>query len=264
MKSESINKIITIILCIAVLICILVWIQSYYESKEGFQIADILNAQCEYTTIGSRGMYLCPDEDSAFVKLNSVAIQKIPVCYTNNSSLNFTDLSSNTYVCFDINGEPVFDYETGTYSEYNPLLDNDPMPSYGEQDSIMNSTAFNAGYNSFTAAYANTKRLNNAMSTIGIGNIKAIDTQLHELSTTYCNGTPQQKYQHTCAAIATALTNTNSMINDTSPNSLSNISTIMSQSLSTIKSATYNTFIPGFVDSYVINPDQMSSFVGNK
>lgn len=252
--NRPIKKIITIILCIAVLISIILIIQSHFEIQEGFQISE---SGCVTKTIGGVVTNLCDSEEDAYVKLsnNLAASIKSPVCYTDRNSLKFTDISANAYICYDINGDPQFDSVLGKYSEYDPLSDEDPLLIYRQRGAIMNNIAFKAGFNSFSIGHENTLKLANAVSTIGFGDINYVKTQLNTLSDTYCRSGHNNKYDDTCSTIATALARTNAILTDNSSTSLKYISTTIGQSLSTIKHATYNEFVPGFYDSFVITPE---------
>lgn len=257
--NKPVKKIITIILCIAVLISIILCIQSYFQIQEGFQ-----STSCTMPSIGGVDTYLCDDESAAYQQLvdNTAGGVKTPICYSDPYSLHFTTTSSIAYVCYDINGEPVFNDVTGTYSDFDPLTDEDLLPQYGQEDSIMNYTAFGAGYNSFSISHTNTSKLAKSVSTIGVSHITYVKTQLSTIFSNKCGSGRDDKYTNTCNSISDALTTINQILTDTSSTSITHISTTLGRSLSTIKHATYNEFSSGFNDTYVMNPTQISTFIG--
>ena len=126
----------------------------------------------------------------------------------------------------------------------------------------MNYTAFGAGYNSFNISHINTSKLAKSVSTIGVSHITCVKTQLSTIFSNKCGSGRDDKYTNTCNSISDALTTINQILTDTSSTSITHISTTLGRSLSTIQHATYNEFSSGFNDTYVINPTQISTFIG--
>jgi hypothetical protein len=261
MKSTTIKRIVAFLFLSVGILYIVMWLQRSLE-LEGFQ--SLTPVSCDLKTIAGRPTYLCPDDISAEMLLTS-GTTNYPVCYT-DTNIKLSNVGSYGYTCYDMNGDPTFDSERGVYLPFNPITDNDPMPSYGENDITTGYGSFLSGYNSFMSAYRNSATMEQNVSSLGFGNIKQVRTNLNALSNAKCTGTITNIYSAPCAAITRALTTVNGIINNNSQNSLSNISTTLQNTNTTIKSSIYAEFMPGFYTTipFFMSTPQSANYLANK
>lgn len=232
-----------------------------YDVNEGFQ-----GLICPKTMVGGRDTYICKNPDDAYTLLESGRSENNPVCYTDSNDIHLSRLDENNsvFVCFDINGDPQLDPTTGVYRPFNPVLDDDPLPSFGRQNAIINSATFKSGYNSFGGSYSNTSTIANNISTIGYVGASNVLSTIVKLKDTYCTGTPSGRYVDPCITINRAFTNVNGYLTDTSPSSLKHINSVMKESTEQISNAYYKLFIPGFYNSHVMSTPQITDYLDKK
>jgi len=276
MTLNKIRRVVAFLLLGVGIVYIVLFIQAYFSTiSEGFQVG----TSCQLTSIGGRNTYLCPDDNSAYllVALGTTT----PVCYTDRNinystiydsgtgqNIKFsTAIGSVGYTCYDINGEPQFDSTRGVYLPFNPIIDNDSMPNNGINDYNIGANTFISGYNSFGSAYKNTDDLRSTVSTLGLVNIKSVQSRLQTLSTGYCaTGLTIHTNANACGAITSALNTTGSIINDNSDTSLSFINSTLYKSASTIKYNFYNKFMQSFYTNptVFISSPRVAEYMGNK
>ena len=263
MRRITIHKIVLFTLFTIGILYIIVYFNEYNTNIEGFQ--SIISG-CKMHSDGTQQIYLCSTETEAINVLSSPAYMNNKVCYTNslNDNLNIPGLNNTTFVCFDNNGEPSFDDETQKYIEFDPILNDDTLPMYAEQDAIANRTAFNSGYNSFISAHNNVSTLRVNASTMGYAHTWQVRSTMQSLSAQRCGGTIAPAYQNACAKMAASITTIDGIINDRSDKSLFNINTILESSRLKIKNAIYSDFIPGFFNSRVMSTPQIVDYNLNK
>jgi hypothetical protein len=261
MKSTTIKRIVAFLFLSVGILYIVMWLQRSMQ-LEGFQSSSLTS--CSTKLIGGRYTYLCPDVISAESLLLD-GTSSYPVCYT-NINMNLSNVGSVGYTCYDMNGDPTFDDTRGVYVPFDPLIDNDTMPGNGENDITTGYGTFLAGYNSFVRNYKNSLTLETNISSLGLGNIKAVQTNLNRLSSDAKCQNPTAVYTAPCAAINRALTKVNTIINDNSTNSLSNLSTTLRNTNNTIKSSIYTEFIPGFYTRtpFFMSSPQVADYLANK
>lgn len=254
MKSTTIKRIVAFLFLTVGILYIVMWLQKS-SYREGFQVI-----ACPTKSIGGRNTFLCDSEDEAIMMLTTMTTP-VPVCYNNSQ---YTDLSGS-YVCYDTNGDPTFDDARGVYIPFDPISDYDPLPQSAEANIIAADKTFKSGYNSFMQAYTNAVSMERNVSTLGLANIKDVQEKLNVLSNAKCQN-PTPVYSAPCAAISDALTKINIIVSDNSVNSLSNINRTLTDTRTTIKTALYNQFIPGFytnIQTFMSSP-QIVDYLANK
>jgi hypothetical protein len=260
---KTIQKVVAFLIFTVGIVYIIWWITSVFRVKEGFQTTNPCNAVTDNGTT----IFLCSDvskaDEQVLINFSADPIIKVPVCYTNNRTLNYRPTNSKIYTCYDANGEQVFNDAMGVYQAFNPILDSDPMAAYGEQDAIMNYTSLKAGYPTVSTAYLNMKNINNIISPITYSHINNNLSSLTQLSNTYCADVTSSSPKYIiCQNLADSIETINNYKNDTSTNSLSNVSTVTNNSLIAISNIFYSErgFIKGFYDSHVLNATQISEY----
>jgi hypothetical protein len=261
MTLKKIQRVVAFLLLGVGIVYIVLFIQAYFSIiSEGFQVG----TTCELKVIGGRNTYLCPDESSASTR---VAIEKtIPVCYTAFNIDYSTSIGSIGYTCYDINGDPEFDSTRGVYRPFDPITDDDPMPGDGINDYNIGANSFISGYNSFGKSYRNTESMRSTVSTLGLVNIKSVQSRLEALSNTYCTSGATRTNNTACSAITSALNTTGGIINDRSENSLYFINSTLQQSANTIKYNFYNNFMQSFYTNptVFISSPRVAEYMENK
>jgi hypothetical protein len=259
---KTIQKVVAFLIFTVGIVYIVWWITSICRIKEGFQ-----GTRQPCTTITSRGtsLYLCNDrtlaDEQVLINFSATPIIKVPVCYTNNNTLNYTATNSKIYTCYDPNGDAVFDDSMGVFQPFNPILDMDPMAGYGEQDAIMNYTSLKAGYPTLSTAFLNMKNINNIISPITYSHINTNLTKLNQLSNTHCTGIDSSSSKYIiCQNLAVAIQTINDYKGDRGVDSLSNISTVTNKSFIAVSNIFYgeNGFLKSFYNSHVLNPAQVA------
>jgi len=228
---------------------------TYKEVVEGYQSPLPFGSGCSLATIGGNPVYLCKTEEDASTQLSIDITSR--VCYT--SLL----LKPYMYTCYDTRGDMVFDETIGTYRKFDPILDVDLMPIYGEQDSNMNDIGFNTSYNSFMPSYINVNLLQGSVNTVGNKNLTTIKNNLATLKTQYCTGTIAQKYVKACENVNQTQTKIQEIMDDKSDSSIFNINTTITNSRDTIKNAVYNKLLPSFYNTGVMNKEQRDNYILN-
>jgi hypothetical protein len=263
MRRITIHKIVLFTLFTIGILYIIVYFNEYNTSIEGFQISA---SGCNLISVGSQTIYLCSTESDAINVLSSPGYTNAKVCYTNtsNEDLNVPGLNNTTFVCFDNNGEPTFDEETQKYIEFDPIVNEDTLPMYAEQDAIANRSAFNSGYNSFISAHNNVSTLRVNASTMGYAHTWQVRSTMQSLSNQRCVGTIAPAYQNACSKMATSIATMDGILNDRTDNSLFNMNTVLENSRSKIKNYIYKDFIPGFFNSRVMSTPQIVDYNLNK
>ena len=260
---KTIQKVVAFLIFTVGIVYMVLWITSACRIKEGFQ------GVTGCTVILDKGttVYLCDDmtlaEEQVLNNFSASPIIKVPVCYTNNNTLNYKATNSKIYTCYDPNGDAVFDDSMGVYQLFNPILDIDTMPGYGEQDAIMNYTSLNAGYPVISTAFVNMKNINNIISPITYSDINTNLTKLTTLSNAHCQNVANNSPKYTiCQNVGMAIQTINEYKADTSTNSLSNVSTVTNNSFIAISNIFYGQkgFLKGFYNSHVLNTAQISEF----
>ena len=261
MTLKKIQRVVAFLLLGVGIVYIVLFIEAYFSTiSEGFQ----LGITCPQKMIGGRNTYLCPDENDAY----SLVLAGItsPVCYTDRSINYSTTIGSIGFTCYDTKGEPQFDSTRGVYIPFNPITDNDSMPGYGINDYNIGVDSFLTGYNSFSKSYRDTENMRSNVSTLGLVNIKSVQSRLQTLSGTYCTPGATTTNSNACSAITSALETTGSIINDRSENSLFNINDILTNSASTIKYNFYNNFMQSFNTNptVFISSPRVAEYMRNK
>lgn len=261
---KTIQKVVAFLIFTVGIVYIVWWITSVFRIKEGFQ-----GTTDGCTIISSKGttLYLCNDstlaDQQVLINFSAKPIIKAPVCYTNNNTLNYKDTGSKIYTCYDPNGDAVFDDNMGVFQPFNPILDIDPMPGYGEQDAIMNYTSLKAGYPTISTAFLNMKNINNIVSPITYSDINTNLTKLNNLSNTHCTGIDSSSSKYIiCQNVAIAIQTINDYKADRSVDSLSNISTVTNNSFIAISNIFYGErgFLKSFYNSHILTPSQLAEF----
>jgi len=260
---KTIQKVVAFLIFTVGIVYIIWWITSVCRIKEGFQT----NPPCTPILNNGTTLYLCNDiflaNEQVSINFSANPIIKVPVCYTNATTLNYPDTNSKIFTCYDPNGDAVFDSAMGVFQPFNPISDTDPMPGYGEQDAIMNYTSLKAGYNTISSAVLNMKNINNIVSPITFTDLNRNLTKLTELSNSYCTGVTDTSPKYIiCQNLASAIQTINDYKSDTSTNSLSNVSTVTNNSFIAISNIFYGPkgFIKGFYNSRVLNTAQLTEF----
>lgn len=255
MKLSSIYRIYLFLLLTIGIVYIVVYFNQRVNNIEGFLT---IPSGCSKHTVGGRLSYLCSGRGTAEELFDNADLTdtKITeqVCYTDssNTDINPSSLNNRVFVCFDMNGEMSFDETTGTYTEFDPILDDDQLPIIAEQDAITNRLAFAAGHNSFKPAYDNVSTIKANAKIYGYDHVLDVRTKLTTLSNSYCVAPIPSIREVPCSKVTTTITKLNEILDDRTDNSLFNINSVLNNSENTIKGIIYNTFIPGFDDSHVI------------
>lgn len=261
MTLKKIQRVVAFLLLGVGIVYIVLFIQAYFSTiSEGFQ----LGITCPQKMIGGRNTYLCPDDNTAY----SLVLAGItsPVCYSDPSINYSTTIGSIGFTCYDTKGEPQFDSVRGVYIPFNPIIDNDPMPGYGINDYNIGVNSFLSGYNSFGKSYKDTENMRSSVSSLGLINIKSVQSRLETLSTSYCIPGATTTNNNACRAITSALETTGGIINDRSENSLFYINSTLTKSASTIKFNFYNNFMQSFNTNptVFISSPRVAEYMGNK
>lgn len=260
-KIYTIQAIVAYLLMMVGIIYIVLYIHTYLKSvSEGFQTG----TSCITKNIGGRLTYLCPDLNSANTLI--LAGTTSPVCYT-DSNINYSNTTGSIgYTCFDMNGDPEFDSTRGVYVPFNPVTDDDPMPGNGIDSYYIGANTFTSGYNAFSSVYKDIEELRSTISTVGLVNIKSVQSRLQGLSTSYCGTTYANRNTDACIAISSAIYTTSNLISDNSVSSLSHINNTLRDSKNIIKTNLYNNFMQSFytAPSIFISSPRIAEYLANR
>jgi hypothetical protein len=254
---KKIFKVVAFLLLTAGILYMVMW---WTRKVEGFQSIQV---GCVYTILPETGggVYLCDSlEDASAATQDTTIPPGTTICYTDSNTLTLGN--SQAYTCFDATPEPVFDSNLGVYRSYNSILDNDPMPGYGRDDVIANYTTFGQGYAVFMPASSNISTLQSGVNLTGLSNISTILSQFNTINTNFCSP-PSDTNVVACRAVQDGIAYITPFMTDTSPTSLSHISTVLQNSYITISTAVYTQFLPGFYNSGVMSTAQIIDYLNS-
>ena len=206
----------------------------FYRNEEGFA--------CNTTKVNGTDTRLCDTQDDATMVFSDATItSNTNICYNTTSDSNLP----NQYVCYDRPGPRIYDSNTGVYSSYDNLGDNDVSPQMEAASVGNNCAAYIAGYGSFSNALFNTIAFQSSITNIDISSVKSIIYYLKTTSTMYC--TPANASPKICNTLLDGINYFKTMRDD--PAGISLISTNAGNSISTMRTLLYHELLPMFIDS---------------
>ena len=267
-RVDKIQRVLLFLLGIAGLLFISMYLRSYWI-QEGFQATPepcvSIPPECTQQQIGNKVAFLCKPTQSSDITSATPqyltasgkdSAKSILDCVPNTSSVCYTDVyslsnkvsGSLNYVCFDRRGNRVFDDSTGVYRDFNAILDKDPQPEV-EQETILGLWAsYNSGFQKDYTALSTITGTEADVNKLGFSNIYSELSNLQAVSTTYC-GTPTGNMTNVCNTLSNTLVTLNSIKNNSGVNSLSNVSTTLGNSRSTIDYVVHTILEPSYYKS---------------
>ena len=250
MNIKRIRLIQRIILFLLVIIALLYICSLLYYSKEGFE--------CNTRTDISKGVttYLCDTQAEAEDKLTNgipTNIISYDMCYNVNIDSNVP----NKYVCYNRPGPNVYDDVTSSYRPYDNIGDNDISPALEKQTNDAYCNSLLNSFKSFEYAYNNTRKFQSSVHDVNLSSIQSIVYHLSNTSTTYCPKVGANS--NVCNTLKGGITTFTTIRDDTSPNTISAISTNVGQSVSTMKQYIYRDLIPMYIDSGCTNVEELNT-----
>jgi hypothetical protein len=280
-KKVTISQKIFIFLLITVGIVFLL-LQVYRSVREGFD-NDI---RCKILDLGAsvsenggepagRKTYVCETRDEALNQLMNMrddSFNNYAVCYTDivitsntisngNFAIGGSNISTTFYTCFDRPPRLEFDTTTGTKL---PIADmDDQQPLTGVNTLQANCSAYNGAFQTYFNSYIKTSSILGSVNTIGYSNIASSINVLSTVSSQKCkSGNPGTNTAvKICDSINDGITRFINISNDTtSPNSLSNLKSVLIESKNVLSNQMYMILKPAFLNSGCIADADMEKY----
>jgi len=283
-KKVTISQKIFIFLLLTVGI-VFILLQVYRSVREGFQSTD--DIACERKEINGRKIFLCDTRDAALSQLINMrddSFADVGVCYADiqydsniagYSNFNFgigaSNLPTKFYTCFNRPPGLEFDTTNGTkipISEFDDL-----QPESGVNILKTNCAAYNGAFQTYFNSYIKTSSILGSVNTIGFSNISSGIGILSTISTQKCVSSddstttpsnPKGIYNtnsNVCITIRDGISRFVSISNDTSPNSLSSLKSVLIESKNVLSNQMYTILKPAFLNSGCIADADMSNYM---
>ena len=241
------------------------WLQGA-RLREGFQ-ATTIPPTCTETYINGKDMFLCspqvsldpisglPTDITASGSNDARSILSLvpvtsSVCYTDSYTLMNRRSGMSSFVCFDRPGASVWDSSSGHYRDFDAVLDNDQLPAIEIQTVLGFCSAYNAGFQKNLAAYSTVSTTEILMYKMGFSNLYDNLNNLRGIHSQYCSApAPNTNIATVCASNLATMQTLSNVINNNSVGSLSNVSTTLGTSRSTIGGLIYGTLVPNFYNA---------------
>jgi hypothetical protein len=247
MKPNKINIILKIIAFLVLCLGILYICQYFVKNlKEGFASSPALSADaltninaagCSQIRDAERNVILCPNSNAANLIFKNMDIN-LPGEY-DNVCITSTEFSSNYYTCYTKPGPPVYNDKYGIYRKFDPIIDDDTMPS----DLVPSIDIFCASYATNTINV-----IKNIKSTQSIYNslintqstIATYKTRINNLIFNKCN--PGNTTPIACSNLNNVYTYLTSETNFQDINNIVDVVRSSIKELSNISTKTYNLY----------------------
>ena len=248
------------------------------STKEGFQ-ANTIPPTCREEYINGKDMFLCSplttiDPITGFPTTTASgsndALSILPmvpatssVCYTDAYTLMNRTSGMSSFVCFDRPGPRVWDSNAGHYRDFDPILDNDQLPSIETQTVTGFCAAYNAGFAKNLAAYSTVSTTEVQMYNMGFSNLYQELNSLNAMNTRYCSPYPTNgNMKIVCDSNVSTMQTLSNIVNNNSPNSLSNVSSTLGTSRSTIGALIFGTLEPNFYNAGCMKDSDAAQALG--